>query len=185
MRELAYGGTETSVFLGSSLADAVARLPASSTRAIRDVLATARRLGVKLLQHACECELARRPFPFTEDHLTLFSRMEAEVQGLDLAAAARHAFTAYPLTAKEVLILSYLARHPGASVQGLQAEYGSGDVGLAIGQLAYGRYGCFRAFMRDGEDQTRVLLRKVRQGASVHHWLQPEVEQVVRQLGLA
>ena len=104
---------------------------------------------------------------------------------MDLVAAIRHAFTKFfPPAFEEVTVSRQIAEHPGISYQDLLDSYGKGDLSLVIGHLVYNRYGCFRKFMKDGEDQSSVLILKDRTGNSVRYRLRAEAESVLRDIGI-
>ena len=104
---------------------------------------------------------------------------------MDLVAAIRHAFTKFfPPAFEEVTVSRQIAEHPGISYQDLLDSYGKGDLSLVIGHLVYNRYGCFRQFMKDGEDQSSVLILKDRTGNSVRYRLRAEAESVLRDIGI-
>ena len=104
---------------------------------------------------------------------------------MSLLEATRYAFgTARRASPEEVRFLRWLAAHPGGSYEEGVAAYGKGDLGLLIGHLVYDRYGCFRRFLKPGEDKSSVLLFKDRSLSSVRYWLKPDVENVFRELGV-
>jgi hypothetical protein len=134
---------------------------------------------------ACEAEIRTRPFDFTGESAARFDEMAAAVQDMSLIDATRYAFgTERPASPEEIRILRWISAKPGTSYQEAKAAYGKGDLGLVIGHLVYDRYGCFRRFLKPGEDQSSVLLTKDRTGQSVRYWLKPESEAVFRELGL-
>ncbi|WP_176222892.1 hypothetical protein [Aurantimonas sp. 22II-16-19i] len=55
---------------------------------------------------------------------------------------------------------------------------------MAIEHLVYDRFGCFRRFVEDHEDQSSVLIQKERGQGSVRYTLRPAVLPVLSELGL-
>jgi hypothetical protein len=109
--------------------------------------------------------------------------MAVGVRDMELVDAIRYAFTAVlPPSDYEIKFLHWVIAHPGGSYQDALKAYGKGDLSLTIGHLVYDRYGCFRKFMQDGEDQSSVLLHKDRTGESVRYTLRHEAEQVFKEL---
>ena len=173
------------VFSDKHVADAIGRLPRMATADISDLLRRAKVQGIAALQAACEAELASRPFSFTRQQGADFDAMARAVTGMSLPEAIRYAFTEVcPANDEEIAVLRWLAEHPGGSFQDCGRHLGKGNLGLVIGHLVYHRYGCFRAFITDRNDQSSVLLRKDRSGGQVRYWLMPEAEAVFRDLGV-
>jgi hypothetical protein len=165
---------------------AIVRLTAMASRDIEMLRERARSRGLTRLIEACGAELAKRPFAFSTEIATSFERMAAEVRDMELVDAIRYAFSqVLPPSDYEIRFLRWIAAHPGGSYQEALEAYGKGDLGLVIGHLVYDRFGCFRKFMRDGEDQSSILLHKDRTGESVRYMLRPEAGQVLRELGIA
>jgi len=174
-----------SVFSEKNIAGAMARLPKMASKDVTALLARAKSNSLRALEAACEAELARRPFAFTAADAASFEVMANDVRDMDLPAAIRHAFTKVrPADAEEARILAWIAAHPGASFQDILKVHRKGDLGLVIGHLVYFRYGCFRQFIREGEDDSSVLLTKDRTGKSVCYTLQPEAVEVFHEIGL-
>jgi hypothetical protein len=174
-----------SAFSPKNVAAAIERLPNTASRDIKTILERARRNNLNDLIDACEAELARRPFEFTHDQAKTFERMADEVRDMSLVEATRHAFSKIlPPSDEEFRFLRWIAAHPGGSYQEAVRAHGKGDLGLLIGHLIYDRYGCFRKFIRDREDQSSVLLHKDRTGNSVRYRLRAEAEEVFRDLGI-
>jgi hypothetical protein len=172
------------VFDDKQVTAAIARLPTMPTKGVREILDRARTRKIVSLETACEAELESRPFEFTGDEAARFSSMGKAVAGMSLVDAMRHAFGVERRPNEtEMLVIRWIAAHPGTSFEETKKHYGKGDLGLVIGHLVYDRYGCFRAFVDPKQDQSSVLLSKDASGRSVRYTLQPEAEQVFRELG--
>lgn len=173
-----------SAFSEKHVTAAMARLPSMSTKDIRDLRARAEGLGLGLLLEACDEELATRPIEFTADAAKAFEAQAKDVADMDLADAIRHAFArAMPPTPDEVALLKWFAANPGGSYQAAVKALGNEGLSLWIGHLVYDRYGCFRKFLKVGEEQSSLLLDRVQDGG-VCYRLKPEAEAVFRELGV-
>lgn len=174
-----------SAYSEKNVAAATARLPGMASKDIKTLLTRAQAHGLDPLAAACEAELAKRPFDFSQENARAFDQMAGEVVDMDLEAAIRHAFTKVrPADEDESTILRWIAANPDTSYQEVLAHYGKGDLSLVVGHLVYHRFGCFRQFIPEGEDQSSVLLAKDRAGKSVKYRLQPAAEGVFRDIGL-
>ena len=173
------------VFSAKQIAAAKARLPKMSSADVEQLRLRSMARGLTALQAACDAELGRRPFTFSTGQAADFDRMAEAVRDMSLSEATRFAFTqAMPARPEEVVFLRWLAEHPGGLFQDALKAYGKGDLGLVIGHLVYHRYGCFRAFMQEGQDQSSVLLVKDRSAEGVRYRFQPEAEAVFRDMKL-
>ena len=189
LADLAYvssGQLMTGHFSPANVQSAIARLPVQSSDEVRRIRTIAEQNGLRDLLDACDAELGRRPFDQVDaDMAKAIARAEQETEGMDLTEAVRHAFTRFrPPTDYELRILRWIAANPGGSYADALAAYGKGDLGLCIGHLVYDRYGCFRRFIDDREDQSSVLIDKDRGGGSVRYTLRPEVLGALREVGV-
>ena len=171
-------------FSPESIVRAIERLPLQSTKDVREM----RRRGVgrnlPALIEACDVELAKRPIEFDGDMAARVEETAAITAGMDLAQATRFAFSDRPASDYEIRILRWMAAHPGGTYEEALQAYGKGDLALCIGHLVYDRYGCFRCFVEDHEDQSSVLIAKERGHGSVRYTLRPEILGVFEELGI-
>lgn len=164
---------------------AIERLAIQASSEIKLVRKAATAKGLSDLVAACDEELGRRPYDVDADTAVSIQRSEEETEGMTLAEAVRHAFTKVrPPSDDEVRYLRWQAVNPGGSYAEAVKVYGKGDLGLCIGHLVYDRYGCFRRFIDDKEDQSSVLIEKVRGQGSVRYTLRPEVQQALQAIGV-
>lgn len=169
------------------IAAAIERLPKQATKDVKVLRERAERMGQTALKlvAACDAELKSRPIEFSQEQAISFEAMAEQVKDLDLYAAIGHAFTKARLPSpEEEQIIRWMAANPGGSYDEARKAYGKGDLSLVIGHLVYDRYGCFKKFMKAGEDQSSVLISKDRSGESVRYTLKPEALAVFREIGV-
>lgn len=164
---------------------AIERLPKQATKDVKTLRERAEKMGLTALVEACDVELKSRPIEFSQEQAISFEAMAAQVKDFDLYAAIGHAFTTIRLPSlEEEKVIRWMADHPGGSYEEARKAYGKGDLSLVIGHLVYDRYGCFRKFIKPGEDQSSVLISKDRSGDSVRYTLKPEAIAVFKEVGL-
>lgn len=165
---------------------AIDQLPRQSTARVKQLRDTAVAQKLPSLVEACDAELARRPYyDLDATDAEKLLHCEEESEGMSLSDAVRYAFTTFrPATDYEVKYLRWQADHPGGSYAEALEAYGKGDLALAIGHLVYDRYGVFRRFLRTGEEDSSVLLERSKGKGSVRYTIRPEVERVLREIGV-
>ncbi|MBF9234609.1 hypothetical protein [Microvirga alba] len=167
------------------IAAAIARLSKQATNDVKALRERAEKIGLTTLVAACDAELKSRPIEFSQEQADSFEAMAEQVKDLDLYAAIGHAFTKARLPSpEEEQIIRWMAANPGGSYEDARKAYGKGGLSLVIGHLVYDRYGCFKKFMKPGEDQSSVLISKDRSGGSVRYTLKPEVLAVFKEIGV-
>ena len=164
---------------------AIERLPTMATREIRDLRDRAERQNLASLREACEGELALRPVEFSAVDAQAHARMAAEVLDLDLVGAIAIAFgKVRPPNEEELQFLEWIDANPGGTYQEALKVRGKGDVGLLIGHLIYDRFGCFRHFVKPGEDLSSLLLSREHSGPSVSYTLKAEAREGLQRAGV-
>jgi hypothetical protein len=164
---------------------AIDRLPGLSSKDVREQRKRAETKGLEKLKVACDEELARRPFEFSQEHIASFENMAKQVLNMSLVDAIRYAFThVKPADEDEVRCLQIIAAKPGATYKESSKDFGKGHLSLVLGHLVYERYGCFRKFLQPTEDQSSVLISKDYSGESVRYTLKPEAAAVFRELNI-
>ena len=163
---------------------AIQRLSGQSTKEIVAVRERATAHQLDLLIAACDTELAKRPFEYSAETAKSFDRMAEEVKDMSLLHTIERAFAACPPKDYETRFLAWIAANPGASHQEALKAYGKGDLGLVIGHLVYDRYGYFRRFVEEGEDQSSILFHKDRAGDSVRYELRAEAKRALGNLNV-
>lgn len=167
------------------VAAAIARLPKQATKDVRAMRERGAQMGRTDLVEACDAELKSRPIEFSQEQAISFEAMAEQVKDLDLYAAIGHAFTKARLPSpEEEIVIRWMAANPGGSYDEARTAYGKGDLSLVIGHLVYDRYGCFKKFMKPGEDQSSVLIFKDYSGESVRYTLKPEALAVFKEIGV-
>jgi len=107
------------------IADALARLPNQSSGSIRTTLENARRAGLDELVVACEQELrVRGSLNLSADDAAHAASVNAAVAGKSLQEVIAIAFGDVPAKPEEVLIIRWIAQHPGTSFREVRAVYG-------------------------------------------------------------
>jgi hypothetical protein len=156
------------------------------TAEIKDLQVRAAEKGFEELSEACALELSLRgPAQIAADVAPLHDDWRREVEPLNLEQTIEYAFgLAAPATEAETKIVQIIAAQPGITHAALGTEYGKRDLSLVVGHFVHDRYGCFRKWLTDEEDQSGVLFRKDRTGRSVRYWLKPETEAAFKLIGL-
>ncbi len=163
---------------------AITKLPRQSNASIEQVLANARRLKIDLLAEACREELRTRgSLVLTAADAERIAEIESRVADLALRDVIELAFREVPAKQEEVLILRWIASHPGTSYVELLKVYGRNDLSLVIGHMAYYRFGYFRPFLKDGP-QSDMLLERQGGSAGMRYSLRPEALEAFRSLGI-
>ncbi|MEX6506053.1 hypothetical protein [Jiella sp. M17.18] len=172
-------------FSPDAVRKAIERLPVQSTKDVKEMRRRGEANRLPDLIDACDAELAKRPIEYDGDTAARMLVAEGVVENFDLASATRYAFSqVLQASEEERRILAWIAANPGGSYADALKAYGKGDLSLAIGHLVYDRFGCFRRFVKDHEDQSSVLIQKERGQGSVRYTLRPEVLPVLSDLGL-
>ena len=126
---------------------AISRLPLQSNASVEQVLANALRLKLTVLVEACREELrSRGSLILTAADVGQIAKIEARVLNMTLRDVIEIAFREVPPKEEEVLILRWIASHPGTSYTELLKVYGRNDLSLVIGHLVYHRFGYFPIF---------------------------------------
>ncbi|MER0238955.1 hypothetical protein [Fulvimarina sp. MAC8] len=172
-------------FSPTAVDKAIARLPRLSTKDVQLMRGRGEDKGLTDLVEACDAELEKRPIEYDDDTAAAMIAAEKTVAEFDLAKATMYAFSEFrQASAEERRILGWIGANPGGSYADALKSYGKGDLALAIGHLVYDRYGCFRRFVEGHEDQSSVLIEKVRGDGSVRYTIRPEVLPVFKELAL-
>ena len=163
---------------------AIDRLPSLATKDIRDQLDRATSRGIERLAEACRRELGLRPVEMNGDVARRHAETAERMRGMSLADVTRMAFTEQPPSWQELKILKVIAADPGITFAKLQEITAMRDLSLAVGHLAHDRFGFFRGHIEAEKDQSSVLILKDNNSPSVTYRLKPEVEAVLRDLGI-
>jgi hypothetical protein len=164
---------------------AIGRLPGMASKDIRSLRGRGVEQGLVALVEACDLELAARPIEFSAIDAANHVEMAAAVSGLDFVDTVAAAFSRVRRPSEdEYRFLQWVYNHPGGSYQEAVVERGKGDVGLLIGHLIYDRFGCFRRFVKDGEDLSSLLLIKERSGPSVRYTLRDDAREGLQRAGV-
>ena len=163
---------------------AISKLPRQSNASIEKVLANARRLGVDALVAACREELRTRgSLVLTAADAERVAEIEGRVANMALRDVIELAFREVPPKEEEVLVLAWIASHPGTSFTELLDVYGRNDLSLVIGHLVYYRLGYFRAFLK-GSLQSDLLLHRLGGPTGVRYVLRPEALEALCSAGV-
>lgn len=164
---------------------AIGRLPGMASKDIRDLRGRGVEQGLLSLVVACDLELAARPIEFSAIDAASHVEMAAAVSGLDFVDTVAAAFSRVRRPSEdEYGFLQWVYNHPGGSYQEAVVERGKGDVGLLIGHLIYDRFGCFRQFVKEGQDLSSLLLIKERSGPSVRYTLRDDAREGLQRAGV-
>ncbi len=170
--------------INKQMQDAIARLPQQASDAIKRVLANAQRQQLVPLIEACESELkVRGALDLTAEAAAQAVEIGARVAGKPLGEVITIAFAELPPKPEELLILRWIAQHPGTSYQELSGIHKGRDLALVIGHLVYHRFGYFRPLLV-GETQSDLLLQRDKSGKSVRYTLRPEAASAFDGMGL-
>ncbi len=166
------------------IAEALARLPNQASESIKTTLENARRARLDALVAACEQELrVRGSLTLSANDAALAARVNAAVAGKSLQEVIEIAFRDVPAKPEEVLIIRWIAQHPGTSYREVRAVYGKDDLSLVIGHMIYDRFGHFRHRLGDGA-QSDLLLHRDSTAQSVRYTLRPEAIAAFGAIGL-
>ena len=166
------------------LADALARLPQQASESVKATLENARRAGLDALVAACEQELrVRGSLTLNAADAAQAARVSAAVAGKSLQEVTEIAFREVPANREEVLIIRWIAQHPGTSFREVRAIHGKDDLSLVIGHLIYYRFGHYRHMLGDGA-QSDLLLHRDSTAGSVRYTLRPEAIAAFGAIGL-
>lgn len=164
---------------------AIGRLPGMATKDIRELRGRGAEQGLTALVEACDLELAARPVEFNAIDAASHVEMAAAVSGLDFVDTIAAAFSKIrPPNEDEHGFLHWVSNNPGGTYQEAVVERGKGDVGLLIGHLIYDRFGCFRRFVKEGQDLSSLLLIKERSGPSVRYTLRDDAREGLQRAGV-
>jgi hypothetical protein len=118
---------------------AITKLPRQSNSSIDQVLANAQRLKIDVLVEACREELRTRgSLILTTADAERIAKIESRIADLALRDVIEIAFREVPPKPEEILILRWIAAHPGTSYAELLKVYGRNDLSLVIGHRASG-----------------------------------------------
>ena len=166
------------------IADALARLPNQSSESIKATLENARRARLDELVAACERELrVRGSLTLSATDAARAASVSAAVAGKSLQEVIGIAFRDVPANREEMLIIRWIAQHPGTSFREVRAIHGKDDLSLVIGHLIYHRFGHFRHLLGDGA-QSDLLLQRDSTAGGVRYTLRPEAIAAFGAIGL-
>ncbi len=176
--------TRVQKVVSAQIEAAIAKLPRQSNASIAQVLSNAQRLKIDPLAEACREELRTRgSLVLTTADAERIAEIESRVADLALREVIEIAFREVPAKPEEILILQWIAAHPGTSYPELSKVYGRNDLSLVIGHLAYYRFGYFRPFLK-GNVQSDLLLEREASPAGVRYSLRPEAFKAFSSLGI-
>jgi hypothetical protein len=168
----------------TGIANAIARLPQQSNASISQVLVNARRLNSDPLVQACQDELqARGSLNLNEADAKHAAGISAKTAGRSLSEVIEIAFKEVPAKPEELLILRWIAQHPGTSYAAILKVYGKNDLSLVIGHLIYYRFGYFRPLL-NGPIQSDLLLHRDNASGKVCYTLRPEAVEALSAVGI-
>jgi uncharacterized protein (DUF4415 family) len=166
------------------IANAIARLPQQSNASVSQVLVNARRLNSDSLVQACQDELqVRGSLNLNEADAKRAAGISAKTAGRTLSEIIEIAFKEVPAKPEELLILRWIAQHPGTSYATILNAYGKNDLSLVIGHLIYYRFGYFRPLL-NGPIQSDLLLDRDNSSGKVCYTLRPEALEALSTVGI-
>lgn len=164
---------------------AIARLAQQSDDAIHRVLANARRLNNEELVQAClEEQRVRGSIKMSAMDAKQALKASMMVAGKPLREVIEIAFREVKAKPEELLVLRWIAHHPGTSYSQASAAYGKGDLGLLLGHLVYHRFGFFRPLLASATYSDVLLERESNSPAGVCYRLRPETLAALETLGI-
>ena len=83
----------------------------------------------------------------------------------------------------ERALVMALVEHPGAKAETIEQAYGRRDASLVLGHLVYNRFGFFRRFLDQYEDQSSILVEKGKCEGRVTWRLREATARTFRALG--
>jgi len=174
-----------SIFSAANIANAIKRVPSSSTKDLRSLLRRTSKEGLTELSEIIATELTVRGSidldkPSAERHAN-WSTLAAD---LDLSDAIHLAFREAPINDEELYLTRQIAQNPGIDYQALVESSRKGNVSLILGHMVFERLGFFRKFLIGTGPISDLLFQRNRSMGRVTYRLSVEAERSFRALGL-
>jgi hypothetical protein len=172
-------------FSAANVEKAMAKIPDTDSRSLRELLKRARERKLGDLAEACEHELRLRgSLELDRDGADRHAQWAEATRSMSLEDAIVFAFTVRRAESAERSIVRQMVENENPSYAELRQLRGKGDVALILGHFVYERFGCFRQWIVAGSPISDILFARESGGPSIRYRLTSEARAAFDRLGL-